>query len=448
MTKAKIQARILKGFRDYLPDYAVPRERLINKLSGVFASFGYQPIDTPALEYAEILLGKGSQETDKQLYRFTDQGMRDVALRFDLTIPLARFFAQHAHELGTPFRRYHIAPVWRAEKPQRGRFREFMQCDFDILGTKSLLADVEIISIINRCFNELELSHQIRINNRSLLADSLLAFGVNENSLQASMRALDKLDKIGSEGVTAELESEAGLSSSICNSILSFLELAAGKLPPHDLFKEVKSMVPGGSGLGGLSELEFICRQLDSIGMSQDLYAVDISIARGLDYYTGTVFETFLNDLPEIGSVCSGGRYDNLTALYSKQAVPGVGASVGLDRLLAGLEEMGLLADKSAGKRVLVTYLDEGTESSCLLLADFLRSSGLAVELYPQKSKLALQLKYANRKGIRYVVIAGEDECSAGLFKVKDMQSGEQRDALEKKELLSSIAANDAKQDI
>ncbi len=430
MNNKRIEPRVLKGFRDQLPQIAIPREAMLQTIREVFNSFGFVPIDTPALEYSEILLGKGSDETDKQMYRFEDNGGRDISLRFDLTVPLARFAAMHINELGTPFKRYHVAPVWRAEKPQRGRYREFMQCDVDIIGTRSLVADSEIVAIINRTLQALGIKNTIRLNNRKLLNGLLEKLNARAQST-AVLRAIDKLEKLGADIVSKELETEAGLNQNGINDIFTFLDLSKNSIKSSELLTELKKFFAGNLlGLEGVSDLETIITNTQALDIDDNACSIDLSIARGLDYYTGTIFETKLTELPEIGSICSGGRYDNLANLYTKKELPGVGTSFGLDRILAALEELGKLSGKSSTASVLVTLLDQETQAQCLALADNLRATGLAVELYTEVAKLANQLKYANKKGIEYVIIAGAKELADGVCNVKELATGEQKEAV------------------
>ena len=439
MSTSKIQPRILKGFRDYLPQITIPRTEMIDRIKEVFLSFGYVPIDTPALEYADILLGKGSAETDKQLFRFLDNGGRDVALRFDLTVPLARFSAMHLNDLGLPFRRYHIAPVWRAEKPQRGRFREFMQCDFDIIGTRSMVADAEILALIHQALTAVGVPHRIRLNNR-LILNGLLARLNAEDKSTAVLRAIDKLEKLGRETVEHELESEAALSANAIADIFAFIALSEGAKSNGALLEELKTFFPSDEkARRGILELEQIFTAAAGYGITDDVCTLDLRIARGLDYYTATVFETDLTALPEIGSICSGGRYDNLAALYSSQDLPGVGASIGLDRLLAALEELGRVAEKTSSAKVLVTCLDPGTEAACFSLAKELRENGIAAELYPGPAKLGLQLKYADRKHLDFAVIAGQEELDRGELTLKNLSTGTQTERLTVQQIAEKI---------
>jgi histidyl-tRNA synthetase len=419
----RIEPRTLKGFRDYLPEAMIPRERLIDTARRVYRSYGFSPIDTPALEYLEILTGKGSDETDKQLYKFQDHGERWVGLRFDLTVPLARFAAQHIGTLGTPFKRYHIASVWRGENTQRGRYREFMQCDFDTIGTRGLAADIETALVIHDLFQALGIpDFTIHVNNRLVLSGMLEHFGLTDK-MTPVLRALDKLAKVGREKVADEMIGVAGASPQQADSVLQLAELTGdtGSILAA-LAKLVGTSPKGQEGVSKLSEL------LDAVlaaGVDRRRIRLAPSIARGLDYYTGTIFETFLDRLPGIGSVCSGGRYDNLAGLYTKEELPGIGASLGLDRLLAAMEELGLVDKVSTPAPVFIPYFDAGRLHDYLRLAAQLRAAGIGVELYPDPKKLGAQLKYADRRGFRLAVIAGENEFAAEQCQIKDLSSGE-----------------------
>jgi histidyl-tRNA synthetase len=418
-----IEPRTLKGFRDFLPATMIPRERLVETARRVYRSFGFAPIDTPALEYTEILLGKGGAETDKQMFRFHDSGGRDVAMRFDLTVPLARFVAQHAGALGMPFKRYHIATVWRGENTQRGRYREFMQCDFDTIGTRSVAADIEATLVIHELFLAIGFTDfTIHVNNRKVLTGLLKRLSLADQSTLV-LRALDKLAKIGPAKVSEELIATTGATTEQAGAILEFAALSG----TNDEIVEGVAKAVAGSPLGeeGVADLRTLLAACAAAGVPDERLKLDVSIARGLDYYTGTIYETFLTHLPSIGSVCSGGRYDNLAGLYTKQELPGVGASLGLDRLLAAMEELKMLPTAATPADVLVAYFDADRLHDYLKLAAAVRREGIGVEVYPEPKKLGQQLKYADQRGFRVALIAGSNELAAGACQVKDLKSGE-----------------------
>jgi len=419
-----IEARTLKGFRDYLPQKMIPRERLIETAKRVYRSYGFAPIDTPALEYLEVLAGKGGDESDKQLYKFEDSGGRMVGMRFDLTVPLARFVAQYINELGLPFKRYHIATVWRGENTQRGRYREFMQCDFDTIGVSTVGADVETALVIHDLMLAIGFTRfKIRLNNRAVLNGLLEKLGLSTKSVLV-LRALDKLAKIGANGVTAELTSRAELTAAQATEVLRLASLQGTN---DQVLKELDQLLAGNeTGQAGVARLRDILTGFVSGGGAAERLQLDVSIARGLDYYTGPIYETFLDDLPDIGSVCSGGRYDNLASMFTKQQLPGVGASLGLDRLLAAQEELGLIEAVQTPAPVLVAYFSAGRLNDYLKLASWIRSAGVGVEVYPESKKLGQQLKYADRKGFQVVLIVGDDEWNAGQCQLKNLKSGDQ----------------------
>jgi len=427
----KIEPRTLKGFRDYLPAAALAREQLIETAKAVYRDFGFAPIDTPALEYTEILLGKGGDESDKQLYRFTDSGGRDVALRFDLTVPFARFAAQHAPTLGLPFKRYHVGTVWRGENTQAGRYREFMQCDFDTIGTESALADQESVLVIHELFRRLGFERfTIRVNDRRVLNGFLERLELQDHSV-AVLRALDKLAKVGPAKVTEELAA-AGVSAAQATEVLAFAGLGAdtgadsGASGDAEAILEQLPKLVQGSAAGelGIGSLRGVVEAARATGVPPGRLALDVAIARGLDYYTGVIFETFLGDLPKIGSCCSGGRYDDLASLYTKQRLPGVGASLGVDRLLAAMEELGMVAATSAPCPVLVTLFDADHGTASLTIASELRAAGIGAELYPEPKKLGKQLEYAARRGFALALIAGPAEMAEGLVQLKVLATG------------------------
>lgn len=419
----KIQPRTLKGFRDFLPEAAIAREALIDTARAVYRSYGFVPIDTPVLEYLEILVGKGGAESDKQMYRFQDGGGRDVGMRFDLTVPFARFCAQHIGQLGTPFKRYHIAPVWRAENTQRGRYREFFQCDFDTIGTSSLTSDVETLMVINDLFVAMGFERfQVRINNRKVLTGLLERLGLSESSTPV-LRAIDKLDKIGPEKVAEELERAAGCTDEQAQALLALTRLEGSQ---SSILDQLEPLVAGSEvGELGVQELRTVLGAAQAAQIPEGRVRLDVSIARGLDYYTGTIYETFLDDLPSIGSVCSGGRYDNLAEVYTKQALPGVGASLGLDRLLAAMEELKLIEGRSSTADVFVPMFSSEHTDETIALCASLRRAGLSVELYPEAKKLGVQLKYADRRGFPMAVIVGGDEWAKQEAQIKLLESGE-----------------------
>lgn len=420
----KIKPQTLRGFRDFLPDQMMAREHLIDIARSVYRSYGFAPIDTPALEYAEVLLGKGGEESDKQVFRFTDQGDRDVAMRFDLTVPLARFAAQYAQDLGTPFRRYHIGPVWRGERPARGRFREFMQCDFDTIGTTSNSADIETLFVINDLLEKIGFEKfTIRVNNRRVLNGLL-----EKNELQphavAILRALDKLDKIGRDAVIAEIVERTSIEAGRAAKVLDMAELRG---TPDEVLAALDGMLAGSqTGELGLANLRELFSAVRACGIPDGRVSLDVAIARGLDYYTGTIYETLLGDLPEIGSVCSGGRYDNLAELFTSQQLPGVGASLGLDRMLAAMEELGMTQKSSTPAPVLVTMFDATHINDYLTMGRQLRSIGIGAEVYPEAKGIGKQMKYADKKGFRFALIAGADEFAAGTWQIRNLKDGSQ----------------------
>jgi histidyl-tRNA synthetase len=430
-----ITPRTLNGFRDYPPALMMPRERLLEQARRVYRSYGFAPIDTPALEYAEILLGKGGGESDKQLYRFMHHD-HDVALRFDLTVPFARFAAQNIAQLGTPFKRYHMGPVWRGERPGRGRYREFWQCDFDTIGTMANASDIETALVIHDLMNAVGVERfQIRVNNRMVLNGLLESLGLIDKTAHV-LRALDKLPKIGREKVLEEMATTAEVDAVQGGRVLDLAAMTGSNDEILDrLTKDVGDNPRASEGIGRLRELVGVMR---AVGIAEDRLRLDLSIARGLDYYTGTIYETFLvgtytdekgatADLAGFGSVCSGGRYDNLAGMYTKQCLPGVGASLGLDRLLAVLETLNLLPKVSTPAPVLVVQFDSGHLADYQQIARALRAGGIGTEVYPEARKVGVQLKYAEGRGFRVVLLAGEDEFKQGVWQVKDLANPEHR---------------------
>jgi len=409
-----IEPRIPKGFRDFLPEKEAQRLAIVQRLGEVFRLFGFAPIDTPVLEFAEVLLGKGGGETDKEVYRFLDHGGRDVALRFDLTVPFARFMAAHLSEIPLPFRRWHAAKVWRGENTQRGRYREFMQIDFDVVGSDSPSADLEILLLMRESMRNLGTEDfTIHYAHRGVFNAFLARKSLETRSVEL-LRIIDKRRKVGEDKAREMLAEIAGAQNAA--DIAAFTRVESD---PSLTLKKMKDAV--GAENEGAQRLERIGECLERLGVSSS-FVLDPSITRGLDYYTGVVFETFLSGLPDIGSVCSGGRYNDLASLYTKQSLPGVGASIGIDRLMAAMEELGLLSVGASASSVLILCLDENLLSSYHGLAGSLRAAGVAAEVFPEKKKLALQFGYAEKKGIPLAVVWGEDEEKAGLVGLKDLR--------------------------
>jgi histidyl-tRNA synthetase len=419
-----IEPRTLKGFRDYPPELMIPREHLMERARRVYRSYGFAPIDTPALEYTEILLGKGGEESDKLIYRFKDHGDRDVALRFDLTVPFARFTAQYINKLGTPFKRYHMGPVWRGENTAHGRFREFWQCDFDTIGTTSNGADIEVVLVIHDLMRVLGFEHfRLHVNNRLILNGLLEELGL-AGQTAALLRALDKLPKIGREAVQAEMADKAGVSAAQADRVLTLTEMNGTNV---EILERLQRDFGGNTkATEGITRLGQLLQVVRNAGIADECVCLDLSIARGLDYYTGTVYETFLNDKPDIGSVCSGGRYDNLAGLYTKQSLPGVGASLGLDRLLAAMEELKMLPKVATPAPVLLVQFSADRLGDYQHMARSLRAEGIGVEVFPEAKKIGQQLQYAEKRGFRAALIAGPDEFAQGVWKVRDLSCREE----------------------
>ncbi len=438
-----IEPRTLKGFRDFLPEAMIPRERLIERVTKVYRNYGFCPIDTPVLEYLEILMGKGSEETDKQLYRFKDSGGRDVGMRFDLTVPFARFSAQHLGEIGVPFKRYHLAKVWRGENTQAGRYREFMQCDFDTIGTTGVISDIETALVINDILERVDLRTEgsfdkftVHINSRKILNGALEKIGLSQSAVPV-LRALDKLAKIGSDAVVSEMTQTANATEDQARAIL---DVASAKGTNEEILSRLETLLEGAElGLEGVAELRQILEAVKAAGVPEQRFVLDVSIARGLDYYTGVIFESFLDELPSLGSVCSGGRYDNLAELYTKQKLPGVGASLGLDRLFAGLEELNMIEKVFSTAEVFIPLFDANLSAQYCAVAAQLRKRGIGVELYPEPKKLGQQLKYADKKGFKFALVVGSDEAERGVANLKDLRSGGQQEVSLDPEALVSV---------
>lgn len=421
----KVTPRTLSGFMELLPADQLKMERLLGTLREVYSLYGFTPLDTPAIESAEVLLAKGGGETEKQIYRFM-KGDSDLALRFDLTVPLAKYVAANYAKLSFPFRRYQIGKVWRGERAQRGRFREFYQADIDVIGDGKLdiMNEAEIPSIICRAFTRLGLrDFTIRINNRKVLGGFFAMHGMGAPA--EILRTVDKLEKIGADKVREILLDDCGLDAAQADAVLDFIAF-------EGTTEEKLRFLEGMGGRNelfdaGVRELRTVAEALPGLGVPEERFALDFTIARGLDYYTGTVYETTINSHPEIGSVCSGGRYDDLAEFYTDRKLPGAGISIGVTRLFYVLSEQGLLnpelACAPADAIVLPMTADLGFAAAA---ATGLREAGIRTQLYTEEKKFKQKLSYASKLGIPFAVIIGEDEAASGLVSLKDMQRGEQ----------------------
>ena len=401
-----------------MPEAEITRSTLIEKLTDVFRSFGYVPIDTPVIEYSEILLRKSNGETEKQVFRFEDNGGRDVALRFDLTVPFARFTAEHKDELYFPFKRYHIAKVWRGEKPQAGRYREFIQCDFDCVGSDSASSDFEILSLMKAALQAIGVEDiTIRMSHRGIFNQFLEKRNLTDKS-EDILRTVDKLAKVGKEEVASQLESLTG-SNTTAEEILEYIT-------PADTFEQTLTHMEAMAG--GESEntrrMREIYAMMEAAGIASS-FVLDPSITRGLDYYTGIVYETFLNELPGIGSVCSGGRYDNLAGLYMKEKVPGVGSSIGLDRLIAGLQQLNKLESRKSFIDAEIFCLDKDMMTEYHRLAQTLRQRGVRCEVFPDPKKLLAQYTVAEKKGIPFGITLKKEDVAGNTVTIKNLATRE-----------------------
>ena len=423
---SKMTPRTLSGFMELLPQPQQQMERMMDILRRTYSLYGFTPLDTPVIEASEVLLAKGGGETEKQIYRF-QKGDADLALRFDLTVPLAKYVALHYNDLSFPFRRYQIGKVYRGERAQRGRFREFYQADIDIIGDGKLdiTNEAEIPSIIYQTFTSLGLKRfQIRVNNRKILNGFYAMLGLTARSGDI-MRTVDKLDKIGAEKVRTLLTDEVGVSAESADEILKFIAITGGN-------EQVLAALESYRGRNevfdeGLDQLNTVVKYLSAFGVPAENFAVDLTIARGLDYYTGTVYETTLLDHPEIGSVCSGGRYDNLAEYYTDKQLPGVGISIGLTRLFYVLGEQGMLNPGLPTAPADVLILPMTAElAPAVTLATRLRAAGVRTQLYTEQKKFKAKMSYADKLGVPYVVFLGDDEIAGNVVACKDMASGQQ----------------------
>jgi histidyl-tRNA synthetase len=423
MTSA-VEPRLFKGTRDYLPAEMLLRERLVETLRAIFRKYGFAPLETPALEYLEILSGKYGAESDRLIYRLAYKGGEVLALRYDLTVPLARVIAMYP-ELGRPFKRYQVQPVWRADSPQphQGRFREFYQCDVDTVGTSSLLADAEIIALVVEALEAVGFENfRVRINSRQVLAGIVERAGLPASRLGEVCRAIDKLDKIGLAGVERELAA-IGLDQER-RPILELLELGGA---PQDQIDALRRQ-SGRSALlqAGADQLEQLFEQLRMLGVPQQRLAFDLYLARGLDYYTGPIFESILPDFPHLGSLSGGGRYDGLIGVFAGEPVPAVGTSLGLDRMVTALRQIGRAEERGSVVEVMVTYFDRATLPAAAQALARLRAAGVAAEIYLQPDKLKKQFAYADRRGIPYVLVIGPEEVAREETTLKSLATGVQ----------------------
>ncbi len=421
----KVEPRTLPGFMELLPQDQITFNKMVDTIRSVYEEFGFLPLDTPTIELSEVLLAKAGGETEKQIYRFM-KGDTDLSLRFDLTVPLARYVAGHYNDLIFPFKRYQISKVFRGERPQKGRFREFYQCDIDIIGNDNLdlIYDAEIPSVIYYVFQKLNLGKfTIRINNRKILNGFFESLGLL-NSSSDILRVIDKIDKIGPDAVKEELKN-LELEDSQIDGILGFLAIHGTNEEKINALKNLK--ITNETFQSGLNELETVVESLKSFSVKEEYFQIDLTIARGLDYYTGTVYETILDDYPKLGSICSGGRYENLADYYTEEHLPGVGISIGLTRLFSQLKEIGLVGEeKSTISQVLIVPMDKENNAYVLETASKLRNSGIKTDVYYQDKGMKQKMKYADRLGIPYVLVIGETEVQENKVAFKDMITGSQ----------------------
>ncbi|MGN1318635.1 MAG: histidine--tRNA ligase [Lachnospirales bacterium] len=424
MSANKVKPRILPGFMELLPEDQILFNKIYDTIREVYESFGFLPLDTPIIELSEVLLAKAGGETEKQIYRF-NKGDNDLSLRFDLTVPLARYVAQHAGQLTFPFKRYQMNKVYRGERPQKGRFREFYQCDIDIIGNDELdLAyDAEMPAVIYNVFKKLDFGKfTIRLNNRKVLNGFFENLGL-EDKVSDILRNIDKIDKIGKENVIECLK-ELGISDDKIESIISFITIKGTDKEKIEALKELN--INNEKFNEGVLELEKVTDYMLAFGIEDSYFEIDLTIARGLDYYTGTVYETVLDDYRNLGSVCSGGRYDNLAEYYTNQKLPGIGISIGLTRLFFQLKEAGLIkAERSSLVDCLVVPM--GVDMGYILkVAETIRKSGFVTDVYYANKAMKHKMKYANKLHIPFVAVIGEDELNSNCVALKNMNTGEQ----------------------
>jgi histidyl-tRNA synthetase len=418
-----VKPSILPGFMELTPKDQVLFNKMLDIIKKNYEKFGFLAIDTPAIEKTEVLLAKGGGETEKQIYK-VEKGSTEMSLRFDLTVPLARYVAQHYSELSFPFRRYHIGKVYRGERNQKGRFREFYQCDIDIIGNDNLdvINDAEIPAVIYSTFKELGFeTFTIKINNRKVLKGFFNSLNIEDSTLV--LRVIDKLDKIGIDKVEAELE-ELGLLKEVIEKIKKFISINGNNLEIIEKLKRLE--IENEIFREGLEELETVAKYINMFGVPEENYKIDLTIARGLDYYTGTIYETFLDDYPSIGSVCSGGRYDDLASYYTKQKLPGVGISIGFTRLFYQLREANLIEDKESSLTKVLIIPMEGYTDNGIKAANDLRKVDIYSQVYLESGKIGKKFNYADKLDIPYVVVIGEEEANNNVYSLRNMKTGEQ----------------------
>ena len=420
----KVTPRTLPGFMELLPNEQILFNEMKEKIQKTYEKFGFLPLDTPVIESSEVLLAKAGGETEKQIYRF-NKGESDLSLRFDLTVPLAKYVTENYANLNFPFRRYQIGKVYRGERAQRGRFREFYQCDIDIIGENelSLLNDAELPSVIYTTFKELGFNDfTISINNRKILNGLFESLELKEKSVDI-LRIIDKIDKIGKENVIREI-ADIGVDSDKIDTVMKFISITGDIESTIEQVRELN--IENELFNTGVNELEEVAKNINLFGVPRENYKIDLTIARGLDYYTGTVYETFINQYRELGSVCSGGRYDNLAEYYTDKKLPGVGISIGLTRLFFQLTDKKIIeaGDKSISEVMIISMMEDFTKS--IEIATMLRNAGISTQIYTNNAKIKNQFKYASRLNIPYVIVIGEDEVKQNKVTIKDMTTGEQ----------------------
>ncbi|MBR6744604.1 MAG: histidine--tRNA ligase [Clostridia bacterium] len=438
MSMEKVTPRILPGFMELLPADQILFNDMYDKIRSVYESFGFLPLDTPIIELSEVLLAKAGGETEKQIYRF-NKGDNDLSLRFDLTVPLARYVAAHYNDLTFPFKRYQMSKVFRGERPQKGRFREFYQCDIDIIGNDelSILYDAEMPAVIYHVFKKLGIGDfTIRLNNRKVLGGFFASLGLSDK-IEEILRTIDKIEKIGKEKVVAELIA-AGVPEDKTETIISFITISGDR---RETVEKLRALgVENEVFQNGVNELETVTEAMITFGMPEESFRIDLSIARGLDYYTGTVYETVINAHPEFGSVCSGGRYDNLTGYYTDKKLPGIGISIGLTRLFSQLRDNGLIAPGAGTMaKVLVVPMDKNTIPYAVSVSAKFREAGIPCDVYYGEKGMKQKMKYAGKSGFPYAAVIGADEMASGTLALKDMLGGSGQRAVTVEEAITIL---------